>query len=146
MIASPEQLRGVARSLRATKGFTESDRSSLQRAGSVFDSCHSPAADDVKTTLYPLGLTSMEFVIHDFEDLASMLDRAADDLTQKLARIKSIESHARAWFATQPPPTDGSLPRWEREWWQYRPGRFPASGDSAWLAAGPYLHARGVSV
>lgn len=146
MHASPDELRGVAHALRTTRGHVEGDLSSLRRAGAVFNSWHSPAADDVRTGLYPMCVNSVGFVTRDLEDLATMLDRAADQLAERLARIRTIESSSRSWFARQPLPEDGSLPRWEREWWTYRPGRFPPSGDSAWMEAATYLSHRGVHV
>ncbi len=146
MLANPEELRGVARSLRSTRGSLDSDHAALQRAGAVFNTWRGPAADDVRSTLAPICLNSMLMVTRDLDDLATMLDRAADELGQRLSKIRVIDANARHWFASQQPPPDGTLPRWESEWWKYRPGRFPPSGDSAWLEAGPYLRARGVSV
>lgn len=144
MLASAEELRGAARSLRATMTLVEHDRSSLQRAGSIFDTWKSPAATDVHQSLYPMCLNSLGFVIRDLHDLASMLDNIADQMDAQLRRIRSIESNVRAWFASQPAPPDGQQPRWIAEWWTYRPGRLPASGDSDWLNAATYLRHRGV--
>jgi hypothetical protein len=124
----------------------ENDRSALTQAGRVFERWKSPAADDVRTTLYPLGLNVLGFVVRDFDDLARAMDRLADELADRLSRIHAVEANARAWFAREPPPADGGPPRWEREWWKVRPGRWPPSGDSAWLGAARYLRARGVPV
>lgn len=146
MLASADELRGAARSLRSTKHLVEDDRSSLQRAGSIFDTWRSPAADELQQTLYPMCLNSLGFVIRDLGDLADMLDRAADELDRKLARIRDIERSAWSWFTSQPEPADGEQPRWIREWWTYRPGRLPPTGDSEWLVAAGYLRNRGVSV
>jgi hypothetical protein len=146
MLASPEELRGAARALQAARVSVESDQAALRRAESVFTRWRSPAADDVHQVLFPLCVNSLGFVVRDLDDLAGLLHRAADQLEERLARIASIESRVRWWFAHQPPPEDGSLPRWEREWWRYRPGRLPARGDSTWLDAATYLRARGVSV
>ena len=84
--------------------------------------------------------------IRDLGDLADTLDRAADQLDEKIHQLRRIERNAQAWFASQVPPADGSQPRWVAEWWTYRPGRFPASGDSDWFAVASYLRARGVPV
>lgn len=146
MLANPEELRGVARSLRSTKGYVDNDHAALYKAGAVFQTWRGPAADDVRSTLFPICLNVLGMVTRDLDDLALMLERAADELTQRLAKIGSIEANARHWFSSQAPPPPGETHRWEREWWKYRPGRFPASGDSAWLDAGPYLQSRGVRV
>ena len=147
MLANADELRGVARSLRSTRSTIDADHAALQSAGAIFSgSWRGPAADDVRTTLFQICLNSMGCVTRDLDELAGMLDRAADELTAKIVKIKSIEKNARYWFAHQPAPPAGTLSRWEREWWQYRPGRLPASGDSAWIAAGAYLRALGVTV
>jgi hypothetical protein len=145
VLASAEELRGAARALRSTQSLVEGDRSSLERAGSIFNSWRSPAADDMKATLYPMCLNSLGSVIRDLSDLATMLDRSADELDNQLQRIRSIESNVRNWFANQVVPADGEQPRWISEWWKYRPGRLPTSGDSEWFDAGTYLRNRGVA-
>lgn len=145
MLASPDEFRGAARALRDVRVATENDRSCLVSADVVFERWKSPAADDLRQVMYQVGLNSMQFVIRDLGDLADMLDQLADALESKIASIHRIETNARHWFTTRPLPEDGSPPVWEREWWRYRPGRFPDRGDSEWLDAAAYLRARGVT-
>jgi hypothetical protein len=145
MLASSEELRGAARALRSTKSLVEGDRASLQRAGSIFETWRSPAADELEATLYPMCLNSLGFVIRDLNDLASMLDRAADEMDNQLRHIRTIEFNVHNWFSSQPVPADGTQQRWISEWWKYRPGRLPSSGDSEWLEAATYLRHRGVA-
>ncbi len=144
MLATAADLRGVAEALRSTLSHVEGDRSSLQRAGRIFQTWRSPAADELRDTLYPMCVNSLGFVTRDLADLAALLDHAANAMDDQLRSIRSIETNARHWFSTQPAPADGSQPRWVAEWWKYRPGRLPVTGDSEWLEVGPYLRSRGV--
>lgn len=146
MRANPEELRGLARSLRSVKDHVDSDRAALHRASVVFETWRGPAADHTRSTLTPDCLNGLGRVSDDLEGLALALERASDELVDRLARIHTIEAHARAWFRSEPSPPTGESPRWEREWWTYRPGRFPDSGDSEWLDASAYLRARGVTI
>lgn len=146
MLASSEEFRSAARALRSTRSAVEGDRSSLERAGAIFETWRSPAADDLKATLYPMCVNSLGMAIRDLGDIADMLDRAAEQLDERLGQLRRIEHNVHTWFASQPVPADGQQPRWLAEWWTYRPGRLPVSGDSDWQAAASYLRARGVPV
>ena len=145
MLATSEELRGAANALRSTKSLVEGDRGSLQRAGSIFDTWRSPAASELQTSLYPMCVNSLGFVIRDLDDLARMLDHAADEMDNRLREIRMIESNVHYWFGHQPLPADGQQPPWISEWWTYRPGRLPASGASEWFEAAAYLRRRGVA-
>jgi hypothetical protein len=146
MRTNPDELRAVASALRAARVAVEHDRASLSRAERVFERWRSPAADDVRTTLYPLGLTIVGFVVRDLDDLARTLDHLADELTDRLVQIRTVAANVSTWFARQSAPEDGGPPRWERERWRYRPGRLPPADDSAWLDARRYLRGFGVPV
>ena len=146
MIGDPEDYRAVARSLRATKHVVEDDIRHLANCGSVFGRWMSPAADQFSSSEFQSSLQSYQFVVRDLDELAGVLERAASQLEDARTRIRSIESRARHWFAVQPPQADGGPPLWEREWWRYRPGRFPVAGDSGWFDAARFLRIRGVPV
>lgn len=144
MLANPEDLRGMAKSLRATKSHLIDDRATLARASGVFNVWRGPAADECRDSLVPICLNSLQMTVNDLEELAVTLERAADGLADQLAKIKKFEARAHHWFNANAHPADGSRPIWEREWWRYRPGHLPPSGDSQWLEAASYLKRRGV--
>lgn len=147
MLAHPEELRGLARTLRSSARDVDERRDRVTHSvGGLHALWRSPAANFFILQEAPHDLLHLGDVIGDIEEVAAMLERLANELEDRLAEIARIEQRVHSWFWHQPPPVDGTDPVWIREWWRYRPGRFPSHGDSEWLDARSYLKARGVRV
>ncbi|MEX1133320.1 MAG: WXG100 family type VII secretion target [Acidimicrobiia bacterium] len=146
MRGNPEEFRAVARRLRSEMYDAEKDRNRLRSAGAYFEMWRSSAATEFSSGLHRISSLIMEYPARDLRELAEALDRAGAELEDAISNAKSIEYRVRRWFASQPPPEDGSPPIWEQQWWRYRPGRFPAWGDSEWFAVHQYLKGIGVYV
>lgn len=146
MRATPEEFRAVARRLRAERHRIDVDVGRLRSAQVFFRQWRSPASSLFSSGYYEGSLETMRLPVRDLDGLASALERAADQLEAAVRRDRQVERDAYSWFNSQPAPEDGSSPVWERQWWRYRPGRFPSSGDSEWFAVQRYLRRLGVWV
>lgn len=136
----------IARRLRAERHRVEVEIGRLRSAQVFFQRWRSPASSLFSSGYYQGTFQTMRYPIRDLDGLASALERAADELEAAIRTARQIERNTYGWFASQPPPEDGSDPIWERQWWRYRPGRLPQSGDSEWFAVQRYLRRLGVWV
>ena len=144
MRGNPEEFRAAARSIRSAMIDAHRDAGRLRSASVYFERWRSPAATEFSSGYHRSAQQSVGYVIRDLGDLADMLDRAANDLQEVIGTCKAIERNVVGWFANQPVPEDGSPPVWEQQWWRYRPGRLPTTGDSEWLEVRGYLRGLGV--
>ena len=144
MQARPEEFRAAARALRSVRSEVDGDVRQLRAHGSAFESWLSPAASEFSSQFYAGSFSQYDLVIRDLDDYANMLEGAAVRLEEAVMSVNRLERSIRNWFYAQPIPEDGSLPKWVAHGWQYRPGRFPTSGDSEWYVAARYLRGLGL--
>lgn len=140
------EYRAVARALRSLRAQVDGDTRHLRSAGAAFESWLSPASEQFNSYYYTSSFEQYAMVTRDLDDFAAMLENAATQLEDAIARTYAIESRTETWFWSQPPPEDGSPPMWEQQGWVYRPGRLPTSGDSEWFAVERYLRNLGVGI
>jgi hypothetical protein len=133
--------------LRDVKSAVSGDLHRLAgHSGLFYAGWQSQAAAEFFDLFYMGAFKKYQGVSGDLRDLSGMLDDLATQLEEKIVQCKRLEENARSWFASQPRPEDGSPPIWERQWWRYRPGRFPARGAAEWFTVGTYLRRLGVPI